>query len=78
MTEPVTNLDKYKPSGKTYEVSLKFSGEAGASMRDLMEKLEVDNPNEVALRAIALLLSAQGKDILLRDPKTGRSEAVEV
>ena len=36
-----------------------------------------DNANEVAKRAIALLLSAQGKEILLRD-RNGKVEAVEV
>lgn len=74
----VTNLGKYQPSGKTYQVALTFSGEAGASMSQLMRDLKTEDPNEVALRAIALLLSAQGKEILLRNPKSGATEAVEV
>jgi len=47
-------------------------------MRELMTDLRVNSPNEVAKRAIALLLSAREKDILLRDRKTGALEAVEI
>ncbi len=79
-SENVDNLDKYKPASKTlgvYDVSLTFSGNAGRNMSDLMDWLDVKTPNEVVLRAIALLLSAKGKEILLRDT-TGTIESVEV
>jgi hypothetical protein len=76
--ENVVSLVKYKPATKKYRVSITFSGEAGAIIADLMIGLEVDSPNDVVLRAIALLVSAQGKEILLRDLKTGALDAVEV
>jgi hypothetical protein len=75
--ENVESLAKYKPRRKTYRVSLIFSGEAGSVMDELMTELEVDNPNEVIKPALALLLSARGKEILLRDPKTGVVGLVE-
>jgi hypothetical protein len=75
MTENVTEFPA--PGGKPLQVSLTFSGDAGTSMRRLMANLGVDSPNEVAIRAIALLLSAQGKEVLLRDPKTGVSEVFD-
>ena len=75
--ENVESLTDYRPSEMKYEVSLTFSGEAGAVMSELMTSLHVDTPNDLAKRAIALLLSAQGKEILLRDPKTGGVRAVE-
>lgn len=80
MAEPenVESLAKYRPSGRKYQVSLTLSGEAGTSMSQLMTQLNAENPNEVVLRAIALLVSAQGKEILLRDRKTGTTEAIEV
>lgn len=74
----IESLEKYRLTTKKYQASLTFSGEAGEIMRELMSKLEVDSPNEVVLRAITLLVSAQGKEILLRDAKTGALEAVEV
>jgi hypothetical protein len=76
--ENVESLADYKPGSKTYRVSLAFSGEAGSAMGRLMANLKVDNPNEVVKPAIALLLSAQGKEILLRDPQTGAVQMVEV
>src|SRR5215471_14351735 len=76
--ENVESLTKYGPSTKKYQASLTFSGEAGRVMGELMTRLEVDSPNEVVLRAIALLISAQGKEILLKDLKTGALDAVEV
>jgi hypothetical protein len=76
--ENVENLADYKPSSKTYRVSLAFSGEAGAAISSLMTKLNVDDPNEVVKPAIALLLSAQGRDILLRDPETGAVKMIAV
>jgi hypothetical protein len=76
--ENVESLAKYRSSAKKYQASLIFSDEAGTVMGELMTRLEVDSPNEVVLRAIALLVSARGKEILLRDLKTGAFEAVEV
>jgi len=79
-SEPVDSLDQYKPASKKigeYEVSLTFSGSAGRSISDLMEWLDVKTPNEVVLRAIALLLSAKGKEILLKD-NAGTVESVEI
>jgi hypothetical protein len=75
--ENVESLDQYRPRTRKYEVSLTFSGQAGAAMDELMVSLNVETPNEVVLHAIPLLLSAQGKEILLRDPKTGVVEVVE-
>jgi hypothetical protein len=75
--ENVESLTDYRPCEMKYEVSLSFSGQAGAVMSELMTNLHVDTPNDLAKRAIALLLSAQGKEILLRDPKTGGVRAVE-
>lgn len=75
--ENVESLAMYKPGSRKYEVSLTFSGQAGVVMSELMTDLRVDTPNEVVKRAIPLLLSAQGKEILLRDPKTGAIEIVE-
>ena len=46
-------------------------------MRNLMVHLKVDNPNEVIKPALSLLVSALGKEILLRDPKTGIIDLVE-
>jgi hypothetical protein len=74
--EVVTNLKKLRD--KQYEVSLTFSGEAAEAMMELMTDLEVDSANEVAKRAIALLLEAQGKDIMLRDRQTGKTTAIAV
>lgn len=76
--ENVEDLEEYKPGIKKYQVSLTFSGEAGVVMSELMNKLDVDSPNEVVKFTIALLLSAQGKEILLRDLKSGVVEVVEV
>jgi hypothetical protein len=75
--ENVESLDQYRPRTRKYEVSLTFSGQAGAAMDELMVSLNVETPNEVVLHAIPLLLSAQGKEILLKDPKTGVVEVVE-
>ena len=76
--EKVENLEKYRPVSRKYQVSLTFSGEAGTSMSDLISKLNVCDPDEVILRAIALLVSVQEKEVLIRDPKTGLVEIVEV
>lgn len=76
--ENVESLAKYRARTQKYRASLTFSDEAGTVIGELMYRLEVDSPNEVVLRAIALLVSAQGKEILLRDLKTGALEAVEV
>lgn len=75
--ESVHSLNDYRPTGKTYQVSLTFSGDASQQIGDLMARLHTDDINEVVKRAIALLVSAKGKDILLRDPKTGSAEAVD-
>lgn len=75
--ENVESLADHRPSEVKYEVSLTFSGQAGAVMSELMTYLDVDTPNEVVKRAIPLLLSAKEKKILLRDPKTGMVEVVE-
>lgn len=75
--EVVEDLDDYRPDAKRYEVSLEFSGNAAKAIDELMSYLGVANANEVAKRAIALLLSAQGKEILLKD-RSGKIEAVEV
>ena len=77
-SENVESLESYRPTGRKYQVALTLSGGAGAAMSKLMTDLNADTPNEVVLRAIALLASAQGKEILLRDPKTGATEAIEV
>jgi hypothetical protein len=73
----VQSLSNYRLSGKTYSVSLRFADEAADSMSELMAKLNTDNPNDVMRRAFALLLMTQGKQILLMDPETGTTEAVE-
>jgi len=80
MADPVTSLSQYQPSGKKYEVSLTFSGDAATDIKDLMTWLSVDTPNEVALRAIALLhlAKSKGKEIALRDPKNGSYEDVDI
>lgn len=75
--EDVPNLDRYRPGTKKYQVSLAFSGDAAKDMDVLMINLKAASANEVAKRAIALLLSAQGKEILLRD-RSGKVETVEV
>lgn len=75
--ENVPSLTDYLPNAKKYEVSLSFTGEAAKAIDDLMDSLEVDSANEVAKRAIALLLSAQGKEILLKD-RNGKIQAVVV
>jgi hypothetical protein len=80
MTEPVTSLNKYQPSGKEYEVSLTFSGDAATDIKNLMNWLGVKTPNEVALRAIALLHLAKsnGKEIALKDPRNNAYEDVDI
>ena len=75
-TENVESLAMYRPSSREYEVSLTFSGQAAAVMSALMNDLDVDTPSEVIKHAIPLLLSTRGKEILLRDPKTGAIEIV--
>jgi hypothetical protein len=75
--ENIESLANYKPRSKTYSVSLTFSGEACSVMSKLMAELKVDNPNEVIKPALSLLISALGKEILLRDPKTGIVDLVE-
>lgn len=75
--ETVENLDQYRSGSKKYEVSLTFSGQAGADMGELMGTLNAATANEVVLRAIGLLLTAQGKEILLKD-RNGQVESVEV
>jgi hypothetical protein len=77
-SENVKSLAKYRSGSKKYQASLTFSGEASTVMGELMTRLDVDNPNDVVLRGIAILVSAQGKEILLRDLETGAVEAVEV
>ena len=76
--ENVERLDNYKPRGRTYKVSLIFAGEASSAISKLMTELKAENPNDVIKHALALLLSAQGKEILLRDPKTGAVTLVEI
>jgi hypothetical protein len=76
--ENVEDLAKYLPGSKKYQVSLTFSGEAGTRISELMATLDVDTPNELVKITIALFLSAQGKEILFRDPRTGVVEVVEV
>jgi hypothetical protein len=76
--ENIESLAKYKPDSKKYQVSLTFFGEAGAAMNELMRQLKVDSPNEVVKLTIALLVSARGKEILLKDRETGEVEVVEV
>jgi hypothetical protein len=80
MTQPkpenVTNIGKL--AEKQYEVYLKFSDDAGEAMSDLITSLGADSANEVAKRAIALLLEAVGKEILLKDPKTGKTRAIDI
>lgn len=72
------NVTQLPRSGaKPTEVSLNFSGDAANDMNELMASLGAENANEVAIRAIALLLSAQGKEILLKD-RNGKIEAVQV
>jgi hypothetical protein len=77
-SENVESLAKYRPTGRRFQVSLTLSGEAGNSMSQLMTELKAESANEVVLRAIALLVSAQGKEILLKDRRTGDIEAIEV
>jgi len=76
--ENVESLESYRPGPEKYEVSLTFSGDAGESVRELIAELNAASPNELVVRAIALLCSARGKEILLIDPRTGHSEAVEI
>jgi hypothetical protein len=80
MTEPVTSFNKYQPASREYEVSLTFSGDAATDIKDLMKWLNVKTPNEVALRAIALLhlAKSKGKEIALRDPRNDTYEDVEI
>jgi len=75
--ENVSSLADYQPENKKHVVSLSFSGGAATAISELMTTLQVPNANEVAKRAIALLLSAQGKEIILRNPKTGETQTVE-
>jgi len=75
--ENVENLEGYRPGIKIYHVSINFSGEAGAGIRDLMTDLGAESPNEVVKRAVALLLSVRGKEIIVREPRTGMLELVE-
>jgi hypothetical protein len=75
--EPVESLDGLTSEMK-YEVYLAFSGAAGNNIGELMATYNAPNPNDLAKRAIALLLSAKGKDILLRDRTTGDTRAVQV
>lgn len=76
--EIIDSLAEYRPGSTTYEVSLTFKGEAGILFGMLMSEFNTDNPNEVVKRGIALLMSAHGKEILLKDPKTGAIEIVEI
>lgn len=77
VTESVESLAKYRPRSRKYEVSLTFSGDAGTALSELMRELGVSNANEVVKLSIALLVSARGKEILLRDPKTAVVEIAE-
>ena len=47
-------------------------------MSGLMTDLGVNSPNEVVKLTIALLVSARGKEILLRDLMTGTVEVVNL
>jgi len=76
--EHVESLANYKPVSRHYEVSLSLSGEAGVAMSGLMTDLGVNSPNEVVKLTIALLVSARGKEILLRDLMTGTVEVVNL
>lgn len=75
--ENVESLEEYRPGIKTYRVAINFSGEAGAGISNLMAELNAGSPNEVVKRAVALLLSARGKEIILREPETGLVELVK-
>jgi hypothetical protein len=74
----IDSLAKYRPVSKNHQVSIAFSGEAGAAMGRLMSKLELANPNDVVKLAIALLLTVQGREIRLTDTKTGEVQVVEI
>lgn len=77
VTESVESLAEYRPRSRKYEVSLTFSGDAGTALSELMTELGVSSANEVVKLSIALLVSARGKEILLRDPKTAIVEIAE-
>lgn len=59
------------------ELKLAFSGDAYAKIEMLQKHMRgVKDGEGVILKAIALLLKARGKQIQIRDPKTGDVEIV--
>jgi hypothetical protein len=63
--QPVTSISPL--TGKPDEVVVVFRGdEALTVLRDLQRRLGVETEQEVVLRGVQLLVSAVGKDIVLR------------
>ncbi len=61
---PVTNITPLL--GAPDEISVTFQGDALDVLRDLRRRLEVESEQEVVLRAVQLLVSSVGADIVLR------------
>jgi hypothetical protein len=66
------------PSRSPLRISLEFTGEAAAELADLMSKLKTTDADSLALKALGLLASAKGKEIILRDPLTGDTAGVDL
>ena len=72
--KPVRSIERL--SGEEESVTVTFTGDALRVLRNLQTELKVANEEEVVLRGVQLLLSAVGKEVVLRD--SNRSELIRL
>jgi len=76
--DTVTSIPKLtEEQVKKDEFEIKFSGEAFTEIERLRTELvDVETAKDVILKALAVLINARGKDMILKDKSTGISETV--
>jgi hypothetical protein len=74
MQKPVTSISPL--SGAEDDVTVTFQGDALGVLRDMRDRLGVADEQAVVLKAIELLLSTVGKEVLLREGK--RTEVIRL
>ena len=64
---------------KKQQLEVTFSGQAYEEINKLVKELQnVNDGTEVILRGLGLLISARGKDVILKDKHSGASEVVDI
>lgn len=79
-TNEVTTLKALNANQrKKQQIEVVFTGQAYDEISKLVEELQnVNNGKEVVLRGLELLISARGKDIILKDKHSGASEFLTI